>query len=70
MKSLANFYFYEKDFKKLGEILSQAYKLFPNDRDFIRMLYSYYKLTSDKKNEARFAYLIRLREHLTVTRNK
>ena len=70
MKSLANFYFYEKDFKNLKKILSQAYKLFPNDRDFIRMLYNYYKLTNDKKNEVRFAHLIRLREHLTVNINK
>ena len=66
MKSLANFYFYEKDLEKLRSILNKAYKLFPNDRDFIRMFYSYYKLTNDKKNETKFAYLIRLREHLTV----
>src|SRR3989338_2283019 len=51
MKSLANFYFYEKDLEKLRSILNKAYKLFPNDRDFIRMFYSYYKLTNDKKNE-------------------
>ncbi len=66
MKSLANFYFYEKDFKALERILSQGYKLFPNDRDFLRMFYNYYKLTNDRGNETRFEYLIRLREHLTV----
>ena len=67
LKSLANFYFYEKDFKKLADILNKGYNLFPNDKDFIRMLYNYYKLTNDKENEARFAYLIKLREHLTIS---
>ncbi len=67
MKSLANIYFYEKDFTKLKKVLHRAYELFPSDKDFIKMLYIYYKLVNDHKNEEKFAYLIRLREHLIVS---
>ena len=67
LKSLANYYFYKKDFQNLDNILNQAYKLFPNDREILGLLYNYYSIINNKEKMSRFEYLIRLREHLNTT---
>lgn len=63
MLSLANFYFYEKDLVKTYSILNRAYKDFPNDSLVLHRLLSYYEIKNDLENQAKFLYLIGLRNH-------
>lgn len=54
---------YKKDFKKGSEILQKAYNFFPNQQRFLHKMYKYYEVTNDLENQAKFAYLIGLRDH-------
>lgn len=62
---LADYYlFYENNFEKGFKILQHAYKYFPNNVLVLDKLLKYYEYKNDPVNQARFAYLIGLREHL------
>ena len=54
---------YAKDLKKGYEVLQKAYNFFPNQQRFLHKLYKYYEETNDLESQAKFLYLIGLREH-------
>ena len=62
--SLANFYLeLEKDLDKANKILQQAYYYFPNQTETLYKLFKYYEKVNDLQNQAKFAYLLGLRDH-------
>ena len=61
--SLSEYYLQKQDLDKAHNILTLAYKYFPNDPLTLKKYYKYYLLKNDPVNQARFAYLIGLREH-------
>lgn len=64
MFSLVNFYFEgEKNLDKAYEILKHAYNYFPNQPRTLYNLLKYYEKKNDLQNQAKFAYLLGLREH-------
>lgn len=54
---------YKKDLNKGYDILQKAYNFFPNQQRFLHKIYKYYEETNDLENQAKFAYLIGLRDH-------
>ncbi|MBI2995382.1 MAG: hypothetical protein HYY52_01565 [Candidatus Melainabacteria bacterium] len=62
--SLADYYLlYENNLDKSLQLLQRAYKLYPNNVLTLYKLFKYYEKTNDLPNQAKFAYLLGLREH-------
>lgn len=64
LNQLAEYYLlYEHDLDKSFKILQAAYNYYPNNTQILLKLRKYYEQKKDLMNEAKFAYLIGLREH-------
>lgn len=62
--SLADYYLlHENNLDKSLKLLQRAYKLYPNHLLTLYKLFKYYEKTNDLPNQAKFAYLLGLREH-------
>lgn len=61
--SLAEYYLQRNEADKAYPIITKAYKYFPNDPVALSKFYKYYELKNDFLNQARFAYLLGLRNH-------
>ena len=69
--SLADYYLdVGKDLNKAYEILQRAYKYYPNQSVTLYKLLHYYELTNDIPNQAKFAYLLGLRDHSPASYQK
>ncbi|MBI3591297.1 MAG: hypothetical protein HY094_07990 [Candidatus Melainabacteria bacterium] len=64
MHALADFYLdYEKNQEKAFELLQYSYKYFPNKGITLYKLLRYYEIKNDLINQAKFSYLLGLRDH-------
>lgn len=61
--SLSKLYLINGEYEKNIALLKKAEKYFPNKKATQRYLYSHYEKTGDITNQAKYAYLIGLREH-------
>ena len=61
--SLSEYYLKNKEPEKALPIVEKVYRIFPNDPLSINRFYKYYELKNDLPNQAKFAYLLGLRNH-------
>ncbi len=61
--AFAEYYLQKHELDNAFPVLEKAYKIFPNDLGVISKFYKYYELKNDPLNQARFSYLLGLRNH-------